>query len=107
MRLGRGLGLPDRLGPPGSVSSFLRTLRVVISLSGVKVTVASVGKDKVVVTAHGVRIEADALLEDIGEGVKFDVIVIPGGEQTPDGGGEAEVSRHPGRDAVALVRGQV
>ena len=50
----------------------------VLRRGGVQVVTASLGQERLVRSAHGVRMEADALLQDVIDD-EYDAIVLPGG----------------------------
>lgn len=50
----------------------------VLRRSGIRVTTASISKDKVLTASRGVKIEADAMFSDI-QADDFDMILLPGG----------------------------
>ena len=54
------------------------TIVDVLRRGGVEVVTASIHGSRVVESAHGIRMEADALLTDVGDGT-YDAIVLPGG----------------------------
>ena len=50
----------------------------VLRRGGVRVVTAALGQDRLVRSAHGIRMEADSLLRDAIDGT-YDAIVLPGG----------------------------
>ena len=50
----------------------------VLRRGGVQVVTAALGQDRLVRSAHGIRMEADALLSEAIED-EFDAIILPGG----------------------------
>ncbi|CDR95508.1 4-methyl-5(B-hydroxyethyl)-thiazol monophosphate biosynthesis enzyme, putative [Babesia bigemina] len=62
----------------GSEDIEFVTVVDVLRRAGVNVTVASVHKEKAVTLAHGTKVTADALIDDVANKT-FDLIVVPGG----------------------------
>lgn len=50
----------------------------ILRRGGVEVTIAAVGGDKIVKSARGISVVADALAEEVGYG-EFDACILPGG----------------------------
>ena len=55
----------------------------VLRRGGVQVVTAALGQDRMVRSAHGIRMEADALLADVIDDA-YDAIVLPGGGEGTD-----------------------
>lgn len=61
----------------------------VLRRGGVETVTASIGESRTVETAHGVRVEADALVCEIS-GESFDAAILPGGARGTELLGESE-----------------